>query len=100
MSQPEKPAAGITPNAQKEETEEHYEGHWWGVPPMRNALGSGVLLVLGFASSRIGSIPEWVSISFYVAAIPLGASHWGREALEAVFKLRVNIDTLMAVSST
>ena len=74
------------------EEEEHYEGPWWRFPPMRYALASGALLALGFALSFIPGLSEWVSIGLYIAAILLGASHWGREALEALLKFRVNIE--------
>ena len=83
----------------QEEEEERYEGPWWRFSPIRNALASGVLLTLGFTFSFVDGVPEWVSIAFYIPAIPLGASHWGREALEALPKLRVNIDVLMAVAT-
>ncbi|MDP2949899.1 MAG: cation-translocating P-type ATPase [Chloroflexota bacterium] len=79
--------------------EKRYEGPWWRFPPLRNALASGALLVLAFILSRVAAVPDWVSIALYVAAIPLGASHWGREAVEAVFRRRVNIDVLMAVAT-
>lgn len=82
-----------------EEHEEHYEGPWWRFPPMRNALASGVLLAMGFILSRFGGVPGWIPTVFYIAAIPIGASHWGLEAVEAVQKLRVNIDVLMAVAA-
>lgn len=82
-----------------EEREEHYEGPWWRFPPMRNALASGFLLLLGFILSRNDAIPGWLPIILYIAAVPLGASHWGREAIEAIGKLRVNIDVLMAVAT-
>ncbi|MFQ5853375.1 MAG: HAD-IC family P-type ATPase, partial [Candidatus Binatia bacterium] len=82
-----------------EEHEEHYEGPWWRFPPMRNALVSGLLLALGFALSFVDAVPDAVSVALYIAAVPLGASHWGREALEDVAKKRVNIDVLMAVAT-
>lgn len=82
-----------------EEHQEHYEGPWWRFPPMRNALISGFLLAAGFILSYSGAAPYSVSITFYIAAVLFGASHWGREAIEAIGKLRVNIDVLMAVAT-
>lgn len=82
-----------------EEREEHYEGPWWQFPPIRNALISGVLLALGFFPSLAGIWPEEVSIALYVGAAIFGAFHWGREALENLPKLRINIDVLMAVAT-
>lgn len=82
-----------------EEYQEHYEGPWWRFPPMLNALASGLLLALGFALSFFNAVPKVVSVALYIVAVPLGASHWGREALEALGKKRVNIDVLMAVST-
>lgn len=82
-----------------EEREEHYEGPWWRFPPMRNALISGVLLATGFILSYSGAAQYWIYVTFYIAAVSFGASHWGREAIEAIGKLRVNIDVLMAVAT-
>lgn len=82
-----------------EERKEHYEGPWWRFPPMRNALISGFLLAAGFILSYSGAAPYSISITFYIVAVLFGASHWGREAIEAIGKLRVNIDVLMAVAT-
>jgi Cd2+/Zn2+-exporting ATPase len=62
---------------------------------MRNALISGLLLGITFTVARAGLIPSWASIALYVAAAGIGASHWGREAVESVVRRRVNIDVLM-----
>ena len=83
----------------EEEEHEHYEGPWWRFPPMRNALVSGLLLAVGFILSRTGEVPAWAPIVLYLTAVLFGASHWGREAIEAVGKLRVNIDVLMGVAT-
>ena len=82
-----------------EEREEHYEGTWWRFPPMRNALISGLLLAIGFLLSTFGGVSVWVPKAFYIAAVFFGASHWGRESIESIGKLRVNIDVLMAVAT-
>jgi len=83
----------------EEEHEEPYAGPWWRFPPMRNALVSGLLLGLTFLLSRFDLVPGWAEIGLYVVAAVLGASHWGREALESVVRLRVNIDVLMGVAT-
>jgi heavy metal translocating P-type ATPase len=82
-----------------EEHEQHYKGPWWRFPPMRNALISGFLLAVGFILSYNGVAPHWIPIMLYIAAVLFGASHWGREAIEAIGKLRVTIDVLMAVAT-
>ena len=94
-----KMAEEIEHEEEDEEREEHYEGPWWHFPPMRNALISGFLLAAGFILSYSGAAPYSISITFYIAAVLFGASHWGREAIEAIGKLRVNIDVLMAVAT-
>lgn len=66
---------------------------------MRTAAFSGALLALTFVLSRVGLIPEWTEIGLYAAAAVLGAWHWGREAIESVFRFRVNIDVLMGVAA-
>jgi len=83
----------------EEDDEKRYEGPWWRFPPMRNALISGFLLAAGFVLTYSGAAPSWLSIIFYIAAVFFGASHWGREAIEAIGKVRVNIDVLMAVAT-
>jgi Cd2+/Zn2+-exporting ATPase len=82
-----------------DDDEEHYEGPWWKFPPMRNALVSGLFLAVGFATDQFDLVPHEVSIGLFIVAAIAGASHWGREALEALPKLRVNIDVLMAVAT-
>lgn len=83
----------------EEDDEKRYEGPWWRFPPMRNALISGFLLAAGFVLTYSGAAPSWLSITFYIAAVFFGASHWGCEAIEAIGKVRVNIDVLMAVAT-
>lgn len=82
-----------------DDDEERYEGPWWKFPPLRNALISGVFLAVGFFPSLADVWPEEVSVALYVTAALFGASHWGREAVESVVKLRVNIDVLMGVAA-
>lgn len=82
-----------------DEHEEPYRGSWWRFPPLRNALLSGVLLAAAFVLERFEVIPTGVAIGGYVVAAVLGASHWGREALETIIRPRVNIDVLMLVAT-
>lgn len=81
------------------EHEEPYQGPWWGFPPLRNALLAGAILAAGFVLERVGVIPVGVAIGLYVVAALLGASHWGREALETIARPRVDIDVLMAAAT-
>lgn len=81
------------------EHEEPYRGRWWAFPPLRNALISGLVLATAFVLERIDVIPVGVAIGLYVVAALLGASYWGREAVEAIARPRVNIDVLMAVAT-
>jgi heavy metal translocating P-type ATPase len=82
-----------------DEHEEPYRGPWWRFPPLRNALLSGVVLAVAFVLERFGVIPVRAAIGLYVVAALLGASHWGREALETIARPRVDIDVLMAVAT-
>lgn len=79
--------------------DEHYVGPWWAFPPMRMALLSGAILGLTYVLARGDVLPEWAEIALYIAAAVLGAFHWGREAVQAVLRLRVNIDVLMGVAA-
>lgn len=83
----------------EDEHEEHYAGPWWRFPPMRTALASGAILATTFVLSQAGILPGWAEIGLYVVAAILGAFHWGQEAVESVFRLRVNIDVLMGVAA-
>jgi len=83
----------------EQEHEEPYAGPWWAFPPMRNALISGALFGITFLLARLDLLPAWAEIALYVVAGAFGASHWGREAAEAVLRLRVNIDVLMGVAT-
>ena len=97
-----KPARSASPTNEDEledaEDEEPYRGPWWQFPPLRNAAASGILFAIGFAFGRFG-LPAFAVLPFYVAAAGFGAWHWGREALEAIARLHINIDVLMAVAT-
>ncbi len=92
------PVSGIT-HDEADELEEPYRGPWWGFPPLRNALLSGVVLAAAFGLERFEVIPGGAAIGMYVVASVLGASHWGREAVEAITRPRINIDVLMAAAT-
>lgn len=79
--------------------EESYLGPWWGFPPFRNALASGLLLGLTFLLSVTEVIPDAAAVALYIVAAVLGASHWGPEAWESLTRRRVNIDVLMAAAA-
>ncbi len=76
-----------------------YRGPWWGFPPLRNAALSGIVLAVAFALERSGAIPFAVAVALYLVAAALGASHWGREALESLTERRIDIDVLMAAAT-
>lgn len=82
-----------------EQGEDARERSWWRFPPIRNALVSGLLLAVTFILARSGLIPGWAETTLYVVAAGFGASHWGREAVESVIGLRVNIDVLMGAAT-
>jgi len=78
------------------EAPEHFEGPWWKYPVLRNAIAAGILAGSAFALSRLGFIPEALELALYLAAIPVGAYHWAREAIEELMHERqVGIDALM-----
>lgn len=79
--------------------EEAGQGPWWRFPPIRNALLSGLLLAVTFTLARSGLVPGWAATALYIVAAGFGASHWGREAVESVIGLHVNIDVLMGVAT-
>jgi Cd2+/Zn2+-exporting ATPase len=81
------------------EQDDLYLGPWWRFPPLRNALLAGVILAATFVLERLGVIPGGAAIGLYVVAALLGASHWGREAIETIARPRVDIDVLMGVAT-
>lgn len=82
----------------EEEEEEYFEGPWWRFPELQRAILAGIVLGVGVVLDRLGA-PAAVSLGAYGLAMVLGAYHWGREALEALARRRVNIDVLMAVAT-
>lgn len=71
---------------------------WWQFRPLQLAALSGFVLGGAFALAQAGWIPEGLAISLYVTAAVIGAWHWGREALESLPRLQINIDVLMLVA--
>lgn len=79
---------------------EHFDGPWWRYPVLRLALASGALTGTGFGLAHAGWIGETTEILFYIVAIPLGAYHWAREAIEDLIEEhRVGIDLLMLAAA-
>ncbi|MFN8583234.1 MAG: heavy metal translocating P-type ATPase [Gemmatimonadaceae bacterium] len=92
-------ASGAETEVDRADGEAPYRGTWWRFLPLRNAALSGILLAVGFALGLLGT-SEVVVVPLYILAAGFGASHWGREALEALTRPRINIDVLMAVAAT
>ena len=67
-------ATDIVHDDTTDEHQEPYRGPWWGFPPLRNALISGLVFAATFVSERIGIIPVGVAIGLYVVAALLGAA--------------------------
>ncbi|WP_439585868.1 heavy metal translocating P-type ATPase [Dyadobacter bucti] len=63
------------------------------------ALLCGASLGTGFGLSFIESIPDWVSIAFYVVAYFFGGFFTAKEAVETVAKGGFEIDFLMLVAA-
>jgi len=79
---------------------DHFDGLWWRYPVLRTALLSGALTGAGFGLAHGGWIGETSELVFYLVAIPLGAYHWAREAIEElVAEHRVGIDLLMLAAA-
>lgn len=73
-----------------------FHGPWWRYPVLQAALASGLISSTAFALAHLGFVSEGVETGLYVLAIPLGAYHWAREALEELVREReIGIDLLM-----
>ena len=95
----------LEPEGAEEDIEEHddddevenFEGPWYRFPPMRNALISGALLLVGWLVERFTAAPGYVPIGVFVLAIAVGAYYWAKEGLEEFVEEReVGIEALMA----
>ena len=60
---------------------------------------SGLVLGIGFGLSFINSVPEWISLSFYITAYFFGGYYTAKEAIETVAKGGFEIDFLMLVAA-
>jgi Cd2+/Zn2+-exporting ATPase len=63
------------------------------------AIICGVLLGIGFGLSFVESIPQWVSLAFYIGAYFFGGYYTAKEAVETVAKGGFEIDFLMLVAA-
>ncbi|SFN38142.1 heavy metal translocating P-type ATPase [Salegentibacter flavus] len=63
------------------------------------AIICGVLLGIGFGLSFVDSVPQWVSLSFYIVAYFFGGFYTAKEAVETVAKGGFEIDFLMLVAA-
>lgn len=84
----------------KTERMDGFGGVWWRYPPLAAALGAGVIAAAGFLLAHSGLIAEAIENVFYWLAIPLGAYHWTREGLEALFEDKeIGIEILMLAAT-
>lgn len=59
----------------------------------------GALLGIGFGLSFIESVPQWVSLGFYIGAYFFGGFYTAKEAIETILKGGFEIDFLMLVAA-
>lgn len=59
----------------------------------------GALLGIGFGLSFIESVPQWVSLGFYIGAYFFGGFFTAKEAIETILKGGFEIDFLMLVAA-
>lgn len=82
------------------EMEEALSKKWYDYPPIRNALLSAILTGLIFSLSSIASVPDYIMIPAYLAAIVLGGYFWIKEGLEELrYERKVGISILMLVAT-
>lgn len=73
---------------------------WWKHPTLRNALAAAAFSVAGFSLAHLGLIPSRLEDAAYLVAVPLGAWHWAREALEKLVEEHaVGIGLLMLAAT-
>jgi len=63
------------------------------------AIGCGLALATGFIVEQLSPAPSWLPTAFYVAAYGLGGYFTLLEAIEAVRKRQLEIDSLMLVAA-
>lgn len=74
--------------------------HWWGFPPLRNALLAAALAAAAWALARWGAVGRGVEISLFATAMLLGGWHWTREALQTLLDERaIGIEFLMLAAA-
>lgn len=70
----------------------------WKNPKVLAAVISGVLLLIGWMLSYVGS--AWIPLSLYSTSILVGGYYFGREAIEELlFERRIGIELLMTVAA-
>jgi len=83
------------------EMEEALSKKWYQYAPIRNALLSAALTGIIFAISNLASIPDYVTVPAYLAAIILGGYFWIKEGLaELVYEKKIGIGILMLVATS
>ena len=71
----------------------------WRNPRVVTSAASGLLLAVGFVGGYVG-LPETVATFLYALAVIVGGYHFGREAMEELFREReVGIELLMATAA-
>ncbi|WP_439584313.1 heavy metal translocating P-type ATPase [Dyadobacter bucti] len=82
----------------KEHTHEH-GGIFGKNTELIFALLCGSCLGIGFGLSYVDSIPDWVSLTFYIVAYFFGGFFTAKEAVETIAKGGFEIDFLMLVAA-
>ena len=91
--------ASATPEHDHDEETKAYFGPWYGFPPLRNALISGVLLVIGWLGRRT-DVPDLVPPVIFILAMLIGGWYWVREGWEEFIEEReIGIEALMAFAT-
>lgn len=72
---------------------------WWRNPKVISSLASGVLLLSGWLLS-LSTVPHYVPMIPYVAAMLIGGYYFGREAVEKLlFERKISIEFLMSIAA-
>ena len=81
------------------EHDEPYLGPWWKFGPLRRALFAGSALLVIFVLDQAEVLVGTTAAVLYGITALAAASHWGREALESLWRRRISIDVLMGVAT-
>ncbi len=73
---------------------------WWKHPTLRNALAAAAVSLAGFALGHTGLIASRFEDLAYLIAVPLGAWHWAREAVEKLVQEHVIGIGLLMLAAT